>query len=74
MLAKKKMIDGSNIKTFRDLQNALDASFEDMLELVESSLHVKPYTLEEICSMLDVTRDQLKSAYFRGDLDGGKFL
>nr|CAB3248206.1 N-acetylgalactosamine kinase-like [Phallusia mammillata] len=62
ILAKHKSIDRTDIKKFIDVQNALKASFSEMLSLVKEVFHTEPYTREEICRLLEITDDVLKTS------------
>lgn len=62
ILAKQNGIDGSTVKTFLDLQSALDASYGRMLELVRNGLHEEPYQRSEILNILGISNDDLFSS------------
>uniref|UniRef100_A0A0B6ZMI4 Galactokinase n=1 Tax=Arion vulgaris TaxID=1028688 RepID=A0A0B6ZMI4_9EUPU len=52
-------IKWKEIKRLGELQTKLDFSLDDMLVLVNSNLHVEPYSKEEVCSILEVTPEEL---------------
>lgn len=61
ILAKKKSLQWKELFRLADLQKALDVSLEEVAELVERNLHEQPYTKDEICHLLGVTKDELNA-------------
>lgn len=54
-------IDWRQIKKPLDLQRALNKSLVELAELVKAHLHAEPYKVEEICEILEIDHDELKS-------------
>ena len=63
VVAKTKFLDWKNTRKLLQLQTALGFSLEQMAELIPSCLHREAYTRKEICSLLEITDDTLKSDY-----------
>lgn len=61
VIAKAKGISWRETKVLGKLQKALDISLDAMLEVVKATLHPEPYTKEEVCTILEVTADELAS-------------
>ncbi|XP_076801144.1 N-acetylgalactosamine kinase-like isoform X1 [Clavelina lepadiformis] len=59
ILAKHEGLSSPELKKFVDLQNAMGASFGEMLNLVDKVLHEQPYHREEICKLLEITDEKL---------------
>ncbi|CAM4734978.1 unnamed protein product [Leuciscus chuanchicus] len=59
ILAKARAVDWQRLLKLGDLQKELQASLEEMLELVEEVLHPEPYSREEICRTLGIREEQL---------------
>lgn len=59
VLAKARGVDWQRLLKLGDLQKELQASLEEMLELLEEVLHPEPYSREEICTTLGISAEQL---------------
>ncbi|CAM6002984.1 unnamed protein product [Sphagnum balticum] len=59
VLAKLQGIDWHKVRKPLDLQKSLDTSLLDLIELTKTSLHPEDYTLSEICSILETTKEEL---------------
>lgn len=57
--AKKNGLDWMNVRRLGDVQTSLGLTLEDVIQLVEKTFHVEPYTKQEICDILEVTSDRL---------------
>ncbi|XP_071794285.1 N-acetylgalactosamine kinase-like [Asterias amurensis] len=62
ILAKSKGLDWKQFKVLGKLQESLGVSFEDMLSLVETTLHHEPYDKKEVCDILGVSEEELNQA------------
>ncbi|XP_066581112.1 N-acetylgalactosamine kinase isoform X2 [Prorops nasuta] len=60
MIAKKKNKDWEVVQKLIDVQERLEASLDEMVSIVISELHEEPYTIDEICKILDTTYEHLK--------------
>jgi len=62
------------MKKLLDVQTALHASFDEMLQLVDNVLHKEAYTRQEICEILDIKDEQLQESLLsRNTQDGESF-
>ena len=61
VVAKTKNLEST--RKLLQLQTALGLSLEQMAAVVSSCLHQEAYTRQEICSLLKVTEDELKSEF-----------
>ena len=52
------VVGWKTISNFGPLQKEIQKSLEEMILLVESTLHPKAYTREEICDLLKLSNDQ----------------
>jgi DNA-binding Xre family transcriptional regulator len=43
----------------RELQKALGLSLAEIIELAEKSLHTEVYTLDEVCRLLETTKEEI---------------
>nr|XP_039258149.1 N-acetylgalactosamine kinase-like [Styela clava] len=59
VLAKQNGVDITSVKTFKDLQTKLEASFDKILDLVKTGLHDEPYSRSEILEILGISDEQL---------------
>ncbi|KAK7121281.1 hypothetical protein R3I93_022388 [Phoxinus phoxinus] len=59
MLAKARDVDWRRLLKLGDLQKELQASLEEMLELLEAVLHPEPYSRDEICGTLGISAEEL---------------
>ncbi|CAH1396864.1 unnamed protein product [Nezara viridula] len=60
VLAKRQLITSCVDKLkIADVQAELDISLEKMISLVKSTFHKEPYTKEELCEELAMTKDEL---------------
>ncbi|XP_051548272.1 N-acetylgalactosamine kinase [Myxocyprinus asiaticus] len=60
MLAKARGLQWSQLQKLGELQMELQASLDEMLELVEEVLHPEPYSTEEICKTLSISTEHLR--------------
>lgn len=61
VLSKSKGLEWRDLRKLGDLQKTLGVTLDDMVALVESTLHKQPYSKQEICQILQVTEDDLNS-------------
>ncbi|CAL1526421.1 unnamed protein product [Lymnaea stagnalis] len=59
LAASQTNIKWRDVKRLGDLQEKLGFSLDAMLTLVTANLHKEPYSKEEICTLLEVTPDEL---------------
>ncbi|KAG5849004.1 hypothetical protein ANANG_G00105460 [Anguilla anguilla] len=59
LLAKKKGLDWSRLMKLGEVQAELEASLEEMVQIVEEVLHPEPYSREEVCQCLGITLECL---------------
>ena len=52
------IVGWKTISNFGPLQKEIQKSLEEMIVLVESTLHKKAYTRVEICDLLELSNDQ----------------
>lgn len=71
-MAKQASLDSSKIAKFLDLQKALDADFNQMLQLVEKTFHEGPYGREEICQILEISEKELSETLLSQNTQNGK--
>ncbi|TRY97357.1 hypothetical protein DNTS_033004 [Danionella cerebrum] len=60
MLVKARCVDWRCLQKLKDLQEELQLSLEQMLELLEELLHPEPYSREEICRTLEISAEELR--------------
>lgn len=58
-MAKKKYLNWKTMMKFKDLQTELGISLTKMLELCNEYLHEQPYNKSEICSILEISAEEL---------------
>ena len=63
VMAKAKDLDWENTRKLLQLQKSLSLSLDQMPEVVSSCLHKKPYTREEVCSLLEISDEKLKAEF-----------
>ncbi|KAM9311884.1 N-acetylgalactosamine kinase [Gastrophryne carolinensis] len=61
ILAKSKGLDWRSLMKLGDLQCRLGVSLEKMQDVVEEILHPELYTREEICEILEITLEELRT-------------
>lgn len=59
VIAKKKNLDWQSLRKLSEIQEALKYDVKEMLTCVKELLHSEPYTKEEICSLLEVSSQEL---------------
>lgn len=59
IIAKSKGLNWRDYKRIGDVQKALGLSLEEALAVVKDIFHKEPYTKEEVCTLLEVTSEQL---------------
>jgi len=59
LLARSRGLEWAKHQRLGDLQKELQLDFDQMAQLVRSTLHEAPYTKQEICEQLGVTETQL---------------
>ncbi|KAK6188653.1 hypothetical protein SNE40_004791 [Patella caerulea] len=61
ILAKSNSLEWKGIKKFAELQSLLLTTLDEMIDKVNKTFHKEPYTKTEICSILEVTPEELAS-------------
>lgn len=61
MLAQARGLDSSRLLKLVQVQSELEASLDEMVELVEEVLHPEPYNRDEICKTLGISSEQLST-------------
>ncbi|XP_030045429.1 N-acetylgalactosamine kinase isoform X2 [Microcaecilia unicolor] len=61
LIAKLQGLDWKTLWKLGDLQMKLGVSLEEMLTVVEKTLHPEPYSREEICKSLGINLEELRS-------------
>lgn len=59
ILAKQNQLDWTKILKVSDLQEALGCSLEQLLDIVNNSLHDGRYTKDEVCKLLEISSSEL---------------
>ncbi|KAK2145944.1 hypothetical protein LSH36_645g01059 [Paralvinella palmiformis] len=59
LLAKSKGFNWKSVQKLGDVQMKFGVSLKDMLQIVKDILHREPYDKNEICSILDITTEEL---------------
>lgn len=59
IIAKKKNLDWQSLRKLSEIQEALKYDLKEMLSCTKEMLHPDPYTKEEICSLLEVSPQEL---------------
>lgn len=71
LLAKWQGIDWRNIRKPLDLQKALNKTLLELIDLVKKNFHPEPYTIDEICKLLETTKEDLvKTSLTANTADG----
>lgn len=59
ILAKSQGLDWRKIKKPIDLQKELKSSFKELIEITQLVLHPEPYSVDEVCGILETTQQEL---------------
>ncbi|EDO48810.1 predicted protein [Nematostella vectensis] len=59
VLAKSKGLDWQKIRRLSEVQDALGVSLDEMVTIVESTLHSEAYTKEELCKFFELSDAEL---------------
>ena len=60
VIAKHKGLKWQDIRKLGQLMNALQLTLDGMMTVVAESLHDGPYTKEEVCKVLEISKEDLK--------------
>ncbi|XP_066244428.1 N-acetylgalactosamine kinase isoform X3 [Saccopteryx leptura] len=61
LLAKYKSLQWDQILRLGEVQASLGVSLEEMLAITEDALHPEPYSPEEVCSILGISLQELRT-------------
>lgn len=59
ILAKSQGLNWRKIKKPIDLQKSLNSSLSELIELIDLVLHKEPYSMDEVCRILETTQQEL---------------
>ncbi len=59
MLAKSQGLEWRKIKKPIELQKSLDLNLSELIQLAKLNLHEHLYSLEEICQLLETTKEEI---------------
>jgi len=59
VLAKASGLDWKSVRRLSEVQQGKKKTLDEMVEMVDSVLHAKPYTKEELCEFFGLSEDEL---------------
>ncbi|KAL0122457.1 hypothetical protein PUN28_007290 [Cardiocondyla obscurior] len=69
VIAGKRNVDWQRVQRLIDVQERLALTLDEMVTVVMTELHEKPYTLDEICECLGTDCERLKETSFVGSFN-----